>query len=110
MLMKLIKLSTISNNNNNNNSNNNNNNNNNQLILKSLPFDQINKIKLNKELNQYIDYNYILFKKVWGNIVIRKIILFHLRLYNINNCTIEFTLNGLSTYKYRNYLSKIILE
>ncbi|EAL73580.1 hypothetical protein DDB_G0268254 [Dictyostelium discoideum AX4] len=33
-------------------------NNNNQLILKSLPLDQINK-----ELNQYIDYNYILFKK-----------------------------------------------
>ncbi|KAM9941454.1 hypothetical protein ACTFIT_008000 [Dictyostelium discoideum] len=54
-------------------------NNNNQLILKSLPLDQINK-----ELNQYIDYNYILFKKVWGNMILRKTILFYLRLYNNN--------------------------
>ncbi|EAL70209.1 hypothetical protein DDB_G0274633 [Dictyostelium discoideum AX4] len=67
--------------------NNDNSNNLNQLILKPQP-DLNNKIRTNQQIDQTIDNNYKLFKKVWGNIFIRDQILFHLRIYNNHNHSI----------------------
>ncbi|KAN0034516.1 hypothetical protein ACTFIV_001036 [Dictyostelium citrinum] len=74
----------------NNNPNNTNSNNNNQNI----------------EIN-----NYSLFQKVWGNIVIRNEILFHLRLYNRHwEKEISLSLKEVFQYKYRNYLDDLQLK
>ncbi|EAL70211.1 hypothetical protein DDB_G0274637 [Dictyostelium discoideum AX4] len=85
-----------------------NNNNINQLILKSQS-DINNKIKTNQQINQTIDNNYILFKKFWGNMIIRDQILFHLRIYNNHNHSFDIRRNNISTYKYRNYFNNVKL-
>ncbi|KAM9980871.1 hypothetical protein ACTFIY_003166 [Dictyostelium cf. discoideum] len=89
-----------------NNNNNENNNNLNQLILKS---QSDLKIKTNQQINQTIDNNYILFKKVWGNITIRDQIIFHLRIFNNHNNSFDIGIYTFSTYKYRNYFNNIRL-
>ncbi|EAL70367.1 hypothetical protein DDB_G0274949 [Dictyostelium discoideum AX4] len=86
-----------------------NNNNLNQLILKSQPDINNNNIRTNQLKNQTIDNNYILFKKIWGNMVIRDQILFHLRIYNNHNNSFDIGINNFSTYKYRNYFNNIRL-
>ncbi|KAM9980874.1 hypothetical protein ACTFIY_003169 [Dictyostelium cf. discoideum] len=92
----------------NNNNNNKYGNNLNQLILKPQPHLN-NKIKTNQKINQTIDNNYLLFKKVWGNIFIRDQILFHLRIYNNHNNSFDIKRNNISTYKYKNYFNNVKL-
>ncbi|KAM9966905.1 hypothetical protein ACTFIR_007140 [Dictyostelium discoideum] len=97
---------------NNLNNRNNNNNNLNQLILKSQSYfnnNNNNNIKTNQQINQTIDNNYILFKKVWGNMIIRDQILFHLRIFNNHNNIFNIKKHYISTYKYRSYFNKVNL-
>ncbi|EAL73110.1 hypothetical protein DDB_G0269042 [Dictyostelium discoideum AX4] len=69
-----------------------------------------------KNYNNYtnnieINYNYSLFQKVWGNIVIRNEILFHLRLYNSHwGKEICLSLKEVFQYKYKNYLDNLQLK
>ncbi|KAM9966908.1 hypothetical protein ACTFIR_007143 [Dictyostelium discoideum] len=86
----------------------NNNNNLNQLILKLRP-DINKKIRTNQQIDQTIDNNYKLFKKVWGNMIIREQIVFHLRIFNNHNHSFDVANNNFSTYKYRNYLKNVYL-
>ncbi|KAN0044876.1 hypothetical protein ACTA71_006402 [Dictyostelium dimigraforme] len=80
-------------NNNINNDNGNINKNLNKIILKSPQL--VAKMDRNDQ-----QYNYYLFKKVWGNMIIRETISFHLRIYNNS---LGFGPRDLSNYKYRNY-------
>ncbi|KAM9980875.1 hypothetical protein ACTFIY_003170 [Dictyostelium cf. discoideum] len=116
----LNHIITINNNNNNQNNNNYNNNNNFKesketciLINNSKEILNNNNNKLKNNSNNYFERNYNLFKKVWGNMIIRKQILFHLRIYNNLSCGFYgIPIKEITPYKYRNYFKnvKLIIE
>ncbi|EAL68750.1 hypothetical protein DDB_G0277387 [Dictyostelium discoideum AX4] len=57
------------------------------------------------------DRNYLLFRQVWRNIVIKTQILFHLRLYNIHaNKKVFLTPIQLVDYKFKGYLQSMVLN
>ncbi|KAM9966902.1 hypothetical protein ACTFIR_007137 [Dictyostelium discoideum] len=71
-----------------------------------------NNNKLKNNSNSF-ERNYSLFKRVWGNMIIRKQIIFHLRIYNNLNCRFYgIPIKEITPYKYRNYFKnvKLIIE
>ncbi|KAK5576296.1 hypothetical protein RB653_007437 [Dictyostelium firmibasis] len=124
----LIDSHSINENNNNNNNNSNKNNENSiifnlsiALIIENNKKNIKNKkiIKVDKEEKKIIyreNYDceinyYLLFQKVWGNIVIRNEILFHLRLYNsFWGKEISLSLKEVFQYPYKSYLDYLQLK
>ncbi|KAN0018785.1 hypothetical protein ACTFIU_008718 [Dictyostelium citrinum] len=65
----------------------------------------------NKNKYKYKDKNYELFKKVWNNIIIKKNILFHLRLYNFHMIEkFKISIEELENYKYKSYITTLIIS